>query len=791
MRMPSRRARVVLGVLVCIATVGGFVGWQAMALQQTAREARDHLGAAREALTDTAVSTGGDPAAASLGQTHLASACTEAAAAAAALRDVNGQLQTIMPVVGALEAVPGVGDRARAQAVTLEAGTQIANAGTALCDGLAPLVEFLSASSSDSSSQSASQVLQALAAARPELLDAEQRLAQLQQSLSALRDEDLDVQNRSAVIALRARLPGLVSKMHDADALLGLLGSDTTRRYLLLSQNPDELRATGGYIGSAGVVEARNGRVRLVEYGSSRNYDTPPDLRVVPPPAFRDYLGASFWHLAAANWWASFPDVARQAAYFYALSHPGETLDGVIALDQFGLQRLLEVLGPVDVPDFGERVGAADVEAKLDRYVHASDSSDESQRKQFTAALSSAVLQAVMSAPRGALQGLVKAGRIALDEQHLLVWVGDADATQLFASRRWNGALLPASGDALLLVDTEVGASKQSQAVTRDAQYSVSLAPGESPRASLAITYTNQSRPEHRPDVRFVSTYRTLLRVFVPPGATLTSASGFDGDITSSQECGRQVFGGQVSVAEGASSQVSLSYRLPTTAVASGYDLLVQQQPGVPPGHLSVSVAPATQPAAHAEIGNAPGRHARWQLDPTESPVLRDAPLPQSPTEGCGIPPVQAQPIAPPEWLQIPSAGIDSSVVDLGVQPSGEMEAPLAPDVVGWYRMSARPGQPGNSVMSGHVDWGRNTAVFWGLRNLVQGDRILVRGADGIVHTYAVEWNESFAWQTAPVDRIVGPSRQSLLTLITCDGVFDQQSREYSERRVVRAQLID
>ena len=101
----------------------------------------------------------------------------------------------------------------------------------------------------------------------------------------------------------------------------------------------------------------------------------------------------------------------------------------------------------MDVPDFGERVGAADVEAKLDRYVHASDSSDESQRKQFTAALSSAVLQAVMSAPRGALQGLVKAGRIALDEQHLLVWVGDADATQLFASRRWNGALLPASGE--------------------------------------------------------------------------------------------------------------------------------------------------------------------------------------------------------------------------------------------------------------------------------------------------------------------------------------------------------
>ena len=83
MLMPSRRARVVLGIAVCLATVGGFVGWQAIVLQQTAREAREHLGAAREALSVAAAPTGGDPAAASVGQTRLASACTEAAAAAA------------------------------------------------------------------------------------------------------------------------------------------------------------------------------------------------------------------------------------------------------------------------------------------------------------------------------------------------------------------------------------------------------------------------------------------------------------------------------------------------------------------------------------------------------------------------------------------------------------------------------------------------------------------------------------------------------------------------------------
>lgn len=783
---PRLRTMLVIAVAICVVAGIGVAAWQVLSLQQTARDARDHLTAARAALSDAVVTTASTTGPPPAGKAQLASACSEAAAAADSLHGVNAQLQTVMPVVGALEALPGVGDKARSQAVTLDAGTQIANAGTALCDGLAPLADLLSSGPADDGSRSASDVLRALVAARPKLAGAEQHLTELEQSLSAIHDEDLDQANRSGVAALRGRLPQVVKTIHDADALLGVLGAGATRRYLLLSQNPDELRATGGYIGSAGVIEANAGAIRLLEYGSSRRYDTPPDFRVVPPPAFQDYLGSADWQLAGANWWASFPDVAHQVAYLYGLSHPGQTLDGVIAVDQLGLQRLLEVLGPVDVPDFGERVAASDLEAKLDHYVHASDQGGELGRKQFTAALSTAVLQSVLSAPRAKLPDLVKSARAALEQQHVLVWVSDANAAQFFAAHRWNGGLLQASSDSLMLVDSEVGASKQSQAVTRDADYNVSLAPGERPRASLAVTYSNESRPEQRPEVHFQPVYRTFLRVFVPAGASLIDSSGFDGDVGTTSECGRQVFSGQVSIPEGGRARVGLSYQLPAAAVASGYDLLLQQQPGVPPGHVSVSVG-----EAHATMANAPGQFARWQLDSTEAPVLREQPLPAAPISGCGMALVPAQPVAPPDRLQIPSADIDAAVVDLGVQPSGEMEAPPTPDVVGWYRMSSRPGQPGNSVMSGHVDWGRNTAVFWGLRSLQPGDPIVVRGTDGVSHTYAVDWNEAYPWRSAPMDHIIGPSAESLLTLITCDGAFDQASREYSERRVVRAHLVE
>jgi LPXTG-site transpeptidase (sortase) family protein len=791
--MHLRRGVLVAGLALVFAAGAGFTVWRAATLGQSAQAAREHLGAARAALGEAVAMTSGDTAVPrQIGKTPLTSACTEAAAAETSLRDVNGQLQPVMPLVGALESLPGIGNSARSQAVTLQAGTDIASAGAALCDGLSPLTEFLAGAGPEGGRQPAGQVLQKLVAARPKLREAEQRLDRLQTSLGALPEADLEASNRAAVLALRTRLPQVVKTMRDADALLGLLGAGAPRRYLLVSQNPDELRATGGFIGSAGVVEARDGHIRLVEYGTSRRYDTPPEFRAIPPAEFAEYLGQNAWHLAGANWWASFPDVARQLAYFYSLSHPTEAIDGVIALDQYGLARLLEALGPVDVPEFGERVEASQVEAKLDHYVHAGDATDESSRKQFTAALSVAVLEAVLAAPQATLPDLVKATRAALDEQHLLVWVTDADAAQVFATRRWNGAILPTSGDALLMVDTDVVASKQSQAITRDATYTVSLTSGERPRATLAIAYSNLSRPEQRPDVNFVPTYRTFLRVFVPRGARLLDSSGFDRQVSTSEECSRQVFAGQVSIPQGSSTRVTLAYDLPAGIVgAAGYDLLVQQQPGTEPGHLTVSVITPTQTTARAEVDNLPGRHALLRLDSADTAELREAPLPGAPVGGCGTVPIQARPLAPPDRLEVPSAGIDAAVVDLGVGEDGQMEAPPTPDVVGWYRMSSRPGQPGNSVMSGHVDWGHATAVFWGLRNLRKGDEILVHGADGAVHTYAVAWNESYPAESAPTDRIIEPSKDSELTLITCDGVFDQRSEQYLERRVVRAQLID
>src|SRR5688572_7963661 len=60
---------------------------------------------------------------------------------------------------------------------------------------------------------------------------------------------------------------------------------------------------------------------------------------------------------------------------------------------------------------------------------------------------------------------------------------------------------------------------------------------------------------------------------------------------------------------------------------------------------------------------------------------------------------------AMPERLVVPSIGVDAPVIAVGLDEEGRMLSPEGPDPVGWYTFSPTPGQPGNTVISGHRDW--------------------------------------------------------------------------------------
>jgi sortase (surface protein transpeptidase) len=139
--------------------------------------------------------------------------------------------------------------------------------------------------------------------------------------------------------------------------------------------------------------------------------------------------------------------------------------------------------------------------------------------------------------------------------------------------------------------------------------------------------------------------------------------------------------------------------------------------------------------------------------------------------------------------MRIERIGLDAP---LGVKTrdrAGLMQDPSGPEDIAWYDFTARPGEPGNAVFSGHVDYhDYGPAVFAHLRELQPGDAIDVFSADGSTHRYAVATRTSYAASEAPIDLIVGPTARASITLITCTGAFG--GGEYSHRLVVRAEAV-
>lgn len=148
-------------------------------------------------------------------------------------------------------------------------------------------------------------------------------------------------------------------------------------------------------------------------------------------------------------------------------------------------------------------------------------------------------------------------------------------------------------------------------------------------------------------------------------------------------------------------------------------------------------------------------------------------------------------PLQIPARFQIPAIGVDALVEVKGLDSNSVMETPSGPAVITWYDFSARPGDNGNAVFAGHLDYaGVGPAVLWRLGNLQPGDLIEVSDADGTTFQYQVATVQS---HPAILDAagIVASNGTPMITIITCSGDFDHVARAYDQRVVVTGILVE
>ncbi|MFH1667726.1 MAG: DUF4012 domain-containing protein [Candidatus Komeilibacteria bacterium] len=354
--------------------------------------------------------------------------------------------------------------------------------------------------------------------------------------------------------------------------------------YLLLFQNNHEIRATGGFIGSYGLITIDRGQLVNLFIDDIYHLDSEVigELEIEPPQPIRDYLGVKFWYMRDANWYPDFPTSAKKMMEFYGLENGTEKLDGVIAITPDVVSDLIALTGDLLLEDVLYQ--ADDFTETLQYEVEQNYTNlglSHWDRKDVIDRLARVILDEIFSMSPTEALAIVGILSDRLASKDILLYLKNQEAQQFVIDKQWDGSIQTTDKDYLMVVDSNMAALKTNQHIDRQLTYKV-FQYNDALYGQLYINY------QHDGDFAWDSTrYRTYTRVYVPQGAILVDQRGAMvddrdpaiGSFDVYEENDKTVFGAFIAIEPGQTGRLELLYKLPENY--QDYTLYYQRQPGL------------------------------------------------------------------------------------------------------------------------------------------------------------------------------------------------------------------
>jgi hypothetical protein len=441
----------------------------------------------------------------------------------------------------------------------------------------------------------------------------------------------------------RARLRDMLESYTLArDFAPEFLGFDGPRTYLVLAQNNAEMLATGGLISVVGTLRLDRGRVEEMEFRDAvqmgDDWIAATDTYVPPPEPLRQYLlKDTSWNLTSANWSPDFPTSAATAARFFEMEG-GTPVDGVIAVNVTTLERLLEVTGPVEIPEFDVTVGADNAFDLTEQYTRA-PYEPAADRKAFAAVLADEVLTRVLHPQPGQWSPLVDVVQRLGDEKDLLLYSFDAEQQSLIQRMGWDGSVaIDGRGDYLMVVDASVNSTKLNAVVQHSADIDVTLGEDGTAKTTVNLDYDNPLSawaggrdPALVEKLMLGGQYGGYVRLLAPRGSQIVSVRDGEQEIGLEEvgvEGGATVFGRFFALQADQRQRLSFTYITPPVVEQDGntwtYTLRLQRQPGWQFESVTLDVKPPHGMRQTAVIidGSPVAGDAGLVLDPSRDRVV-------------------------------------------------------------------------------------------------------------------------------------------------------------------------
>lgn len=400
----------------------------------------------------------------------------------------------------------------------------------------------------------------------------------------------------------------------------GFIGNGK-KTILVLFENNNELRPTGGFIGTYGVFKLDDGKITSQNISSIYDLDGQLAEKIAPPGQFSAMT--DHWGLRDSNWFPDFKTSAQKASVFYEKS-AGETPDAVIAITPDIFVDLLKITGPIDFPKYGLTLNADNFRDQVQQNTSVDYDKTLNKPKQLLADFEPLLLQRLSEMPQGHGADVLSALFKNLAAKNILFYDRNQDVQAAFEKFNWAGRVQTTDRDYLSIVNANLGGRKTDLSIFQKVNVSSDLQIDGTLINTITYTRTHQTGLEE--DAKNID----YVRFLVPDGSTLISAKGFtkkpyyssDGSAYQSSRIpfkidtdlqkldenskvdassgtvitnsdGKTTFGNWIDLDPGDSAAITLIYRVPTNLNSTRkHSFTFQKQPGVAGLELSYDFNP-------------------------------------------------------------------------------------------------------------------------------------------------------------------------------------------------------
>lgn len=387
---------------------------------------------------------------------------------------------------------------------------------------------------------------------------------------------------REYLIQMKQLSAFLVNSYDDLVALVSLLpdliGKEQDRNYLLLLQNNNELRPSGGIFTAFAVFTVSQGKLAVITRSGDvvfldqnlANYLSPPDF-------LQRYRGTRRFYLKDAGYSSDFKVSAQAIITLWSRIPEVPGLDGIVVLDNHFISSLMETLGEVNLPDYGS-FNKDNVAEKLQQFATLSGSRDPDDKK-YKNAVSAFLYELIrQSFHANSNQKITLAGKVYQETQgkHLLVYFIDERLQKIAEKYNLAGRVRDYQGDYLYFNQANISGDQSNRYLEEKVTKSVEIK-NQTLTSTLRIDYENKGEFNQI----YNRGYQSYIRIYVPLGSRLINSSGSLLGVNQGQDLGKTFFAGYLAVPPQAKTNFTIKYELPQEILAdSQYRLLIQKQPG-------------------------------------------------------------------------------------------------------------------------------------------------------------------------------------------------------------------